>query len=261
MSFIAIDAGNTYITIGVMDDKNIYLSSRLKTDRFRTADEYAVILYELFQIHGIDVEMLEGGIISSVVPSLKQTLQDAVHKIIGKQCLIVGPGLRNGLKIKIDNPAQLGSDLVAEAVAAAAGYHGPVLIVDMSTATTVSVVGKNSDYLGCLIMPGMTISLEALCAHTAQLPHISLAEGPRGVVGTNTNDCIVNGVIYGNAAMIDGVVERISEELQEEPVVIAMGEHCEQIVPYCQKKILVDKELLLKGLRIIYLRNRKKDQV
>ena len=261
MSFIAINAGNTYITIGVLDEENVLLSSRIKTDRFRTADEYAVILHELFRIHRIDGETLEGGIISSVVPALKQTLQDAIYKIVGKQCMIVGPGLRNGLKIKIDNPAQLGSDLVAEAVAAAAEHRGPVLIVDMSTATTVSVVGKNADYLGCMIMPGMTLSLEALCAHTAQLPHISLAEGPRGVVGTNTNDCIVNGVIYGNAAMIDGVVDRISAELKEEPVVIAMGERCEQIVPYCRREILVDKELLLKGLRIIYLRNRKKDQV
>ena len=257
MAFFAIDAGNTYIVIGVLDEENVLLSCRLKTDRFKTSDEYAVILYELLDIHGIDRAVLEGGIISSVVPNLKQVLQEAVRKVTGRMSMIVGPGLKNGLKIQIDNPAQLGSDLVAEAVAAAAEYPGPVLIFDMSTATTVSVVGKKGNYLGGMIIPGLVVSLEALYAQTAQLPHISLAEKPRGVVGTNTNDCIVNGVIYGCAAMIDGLVERISEEMGESPTVIAMGEYCEEIVPYCRRKILIDKELLLKGLRIIYLRNRK----
>ncbi len=259
MPFIAIDAGNINIVIGVLDEENVLFSGRLKTDRFKTSDEYAVILYELLGIHGIDSRKLEGGIISSVVPSLKQTLQDAVYKITGKRSMIVGPGLKNGLKIQIDNPAQLGSDLVAEAVAAAHEYPGPILIFDMSTATTVSVVGEKGNYLGGMIMPGIVVSLEALYAQTAQLLHISLADGPKGVVGTNTNDCIVNGVIYGNAAMIDGIVERIAEELRSRPTVIAMGDLCEQIVPYCRQQILIDKDLLLKGLRIIYMRNRKQN--
>ena len=257
MAFFAIDAGNTYIVIGVLDEENVLLSCRLKTDRFKTSDEYAVILHELLNIHGIDRTRLEGGIISSVVPNLKQVLQDAVYKVSGAASMIVGPGLKNGLRIQIDNPAQLGSDLVAEAVAAAAEYQGPVLIIDMGTATTVSVVGKKGNYLGGMIIPGLIVSLEALYAQTAQLPHINLADGPRGVVGTNTNDCIVNGVIYGCAAMIDGLVDRISAELGEDPTVIAMGEQCDEIVPYCKKKILIDKELLLKGLRIIYMRNRR----
>ena len=149
------------------------------------------------------------------------------------------------------------TEAAAEAVAAAAEYPGPILIFDMSTATTVSVVSKSGEYLGGMIMPGVMVSLEALYAKTAQLPHISLAEGPSGVVGTNTNDCIVNGVIYGNAAMIDGVAERLGAELEEPPAVIATGDRCEQIVPYCKSRIIMDKELLLKGLRIIYLKNRK----
>lgn len=257
MPFIAIDAGNTYIVIGVLNEKKILFSSRLKTDRFKTSDEYAVILYELLRIHGIDGSRLEGGIISSVVPSLKQVLREAVHKITGRRSMIVGPGLKNGLKIQIDNPAQLGSDLVAEAIAAAAEYDGPVLIFDMSTATTVSVVGRGGKYLGGMIIPGLIVSLEALYSQTAQLPHVSLAEGPRGVVGTNTNDCIANGVIYGNAAMIDGIAERLSEELGEQPHLIATGDACDLITPYCRQKIRTDKELLLKGLRIIYMKNRK----
>ena len=261
MPFIAIDAGNTYIVIGVLNEEEILFSSRLKTDRFKTSDEYAVIFHELFRLHDVDGKKLEGGIISCVVPSLKQVLRDAIYKITGRHSLIVGPGLKNGLKIRIDNPAQLGSDLVAEAVAAAAEYDGPVLIFDMSTATTVSVVGSRGDYLGGMIMPGIVVSLEALYAQTAQLPHISLADGPKGVVGTNTNDCIVNGVIYGNAAMIDGIAERIAEDLGEEPTVIAMGERCDQIVPYCRRDIRIDKDLLLKGLRLIYIRNRKQDNI
>ena len=257
MPFIAIDAGNTNIVIGVLDEDSVLLSCRLKTDRFKTSDEYAVILYELLQIHGIERESLEGGIISTVVPSLKQVLQDAVHAVTGRQCMIVGPGLKNGLKIRIDNPAQLGSDLAAEAVAAASEFPGPILIFDMGTATTVSVVDKKGSYIGGMIVPGVEVSLEALYARTAQLPHITLADGPKGVIGTNTNDCIVNGVIYGTAAMIDGIIERLTEELQDQPKVIAVGELCEQIVPYCKKDILLDNDLLLKGLRIIYLRNRK----
>ena len=130
----------------------------------------------------------------------------------------------------------------------------------MSTATTVSVVGSRGNYLGGMIMPGIVVSLEALYAQTAQLPHISLADGPKGVIGTNTNDCIVNGVIYGNAAMLDGIIERISEELGEEPTVIAMGDRCEEIVPYCRRHICIDKDLLLKGLRLIYMRNRKQEK-
>ena len=259
MPFIAIDAGNTYIVIGVMNEEKILLSSRLKTDRFKTSDEYAVILHELFSIHGIDSKRLEGGILSSVVPPLKQVLWEAVYKITGKKSLVVGPGLKNGLKIQIDNPAQLGSDLVAEAVAASAEYDGPILIIDMSTATTVSVVGSRGNYLGGMIMPGIIVSLEALYAQTAQLPHISLAEGPRGVIGTNTNNCIINGTIYGNAAMIDGIVERIAEELGEQPTVLAMGDRCEQIIPYCRQPVRIDKDLLLKGLRIIYMRNRRQE--
>lgn len=257
MAFLAIDAGNTNIVFGVLDEEKIYMSCRLETDRFKTGDEYAVIFRNLLEIHEIDRKDLEGGIISSVVPSLKRVLQDAVYSITGKKCMIVGPGLKNGLKIRIDNPAQLGSDRVADAVAAIAEYPKPILIFDMGTATTFSVIDSAGRFLGGMIMPGAMISLDALVARTAQLPHISLADGPRGVIGSNTVDCIVNGVIYSNAAVLDGLVDRLSEELEETPTVIATGGLSEQIIPYCRRKVILDKDLLLKGLRIIYLKNRK----
>ncbi|MCR4750834.1 MAG: type III pantothenate kinase [Eubacterium sp.] len=257
MPFVAIDAGNTEIVFGVLDEEKIFFSSRLKTDRFKTSDEYAVILLSLLHMHGMDPSVLEGGIISSVVPSLKTVMQDAVYSISGKYCMIVGPGLKNGLRIRIDNPAQLGSDLVAEAVAAAAEYPKPILILDLGTATTVSVLDKNGAYRGGMIMPGTIVSLEALVGRTALLPHISLADGPSGVIGTNSHDCIVNGTIYGSAAMLDGVIERLAGELDTPPTVVATGDVGELIIPYCKNKIVLDKELLLKGLRIIYLRNRK----
>ncbi len=255
--FLAIDAGNTNIVFGVLDEERIYISCRLETDRHKTGDEYAVIFRNLLEIHHIDRHELEGGIISSVVPSLKATLQDAVRSITGRTCMIVGPGLKNGLRIRIDDPAQLGSDRVADAVAAIAEYPKPILIFDMGTATTFSVIDKGGNYRGGMIMPGAMISLDALIARTSQLPQISLDDGPRGLVGTNTIDCIVNGVIYGYAAMLDGIVERMSEELQETPTVIATGGLSGQIIPYCRHEVILDKDLLLKGLRIIYLKNRK----
>ena len=255
MSFIAIDVGNTQIVFGIMDRETIRMSCRLETDRHKTEDEYAVIFRSLLEIHHIDAGELEGGIISSVVPSLKSVIQEAVYSITGKYCMIVGPGLKNGLRIQIDNPAQLGSDQVAYAVAVVAEYPLPALVIDLGTATTISVISKKGAYLGGLIMPGVFVSLDGLIARTSLLPNISLSDGPKGLVGTNTNDCIVNGVLYGNAAMLDGIAQRLSEDLEEEPTVIVTGGSADLILPYCRKKMIRDADLLLKGLREIYLRN------
>lgn len=255
MSFLAIDVGNTQIVFGVLDKKEIYMSCRLETDRHKTADEYAVVFRSLLVIHRIDPDDLEGGIISCVVPSLRAAIQDAVYDIIGKKCMIVGPGLKNGLQIRIDNPAQLGSDQVAHAVAVVAEYALPALIIDMGTATTVSVISRNGAYQGGMIMPGLSISLDSMISRTSLLPHISLADGPRSMIGSNTNDCIVSGMIYGTAAMLDGLVERLTEEIGEKPSVIVTGGLADQIIPYCRCNMILDKDLLLKGLRDIYLRN------
>ena len=254
---LGIDVGNTNIVVGGMSKDRIYFSCRLSTDRSKTSDEYAVILRHLLVIHHVEPRDSEGGIISSVVPPLKKTLQDAVMSICGKKCLIVGPGLKSGLKIRIDNPAQLGSDRVADAVAAVDEYPKPILIYDMGTATTFSVIDREGSFLGGLIMPGAMIGLDALTSRTSQLPQIDLFEAPGKLIGTNTVECMKNGLIFGTAAMLDGVVDRVAEELGEMPTVVATGGLSEAVVPYCRKNVHLDKNLLLKGLRIIYYRNKK----
>lgn len=252
---LAVDIGNTNIVFGGMTDNDIVFTARIATDRSKTGDEYAVILQSLLALNGIDVADIEGGILSSVVPPLKTPMADAVKRVTGKDCLIVGAGIRTGLNIRIDNPAQLGSDRVADAVAAIAQYPLPLVIFDMGTATTFSVVDKNGMYLGGMIMPGAMIGLDALTARTSQLPQISLSDPPKAVIGTNTVDCMKNGMIFGNAAMLDGIVTRIGEELGETPTVIATGGMSGVITPYCRCKVHHDPHLLLKGLRIIYKKN------
>ena len=255
--FIAIDAGNTNIVFSVMDEEMVCFASQLRADRHKTSDEYAVFFRELLHIHSISTGDVEGGIISTVVPSLKKKLYDAVLAITGRKCRIVGPGLKNGLKIRIDNPAQLGSDRVAEGVAAINLYPAPIVIFDMGTASTFSVISRDGNYIGGMIMPGTLISLDALTERTSQLPQIDLTEHPEHLIGTNTVDCMRSGIIFGTAAMLDGIIDRIAEELGERPSVIATGSLSEAIIPYCRQKIILDKYLLLKGLRIIYLKNRR----
>ena len=257
MSILAIDIGNTNIVLGVLEKEKILVSCTLGTDRNKTADEYAVLFRNLLEIRHIAVEDLEGAILSSVVPALKEPIREAVDHITGKRCLMVGPGLKNGLKIRIDDPAQLGSDCVAVAVAAAAEYPMPALIFDMGTATTLSVLNEKGEYLGGMLMPGVRIGLEALAEQTSQLPQICLDKEPHALIGTNSNDCMVNGVLYGNAAMLDGIVDRLRAEQGEEFTILATGSVAAQIVTHCKENVIYDADLLLKGLRRIYYKNRR----
>jgi type III pantothenate kinase len=256
--FLAIDVGNTEIVYGVMDENSIMFSSRLATDRRRTSDEYAVLFRDMLHIHGISTEDIEGGIISSVVPPLKARLRDAVYSITGKQCMVVGPGLKNGLRIRLDDPAELGADQVCAAVAASAEYDKPIAIFDMGTATTVSVIDHNGDYLGGMIIPGVELGLDALCQRSSLLPQIDLDMPPAHLIGANTEECMKSGVIFGNASMIDGLIDRISDELGEEPTVVMTGDVSCVFEKACRHKLVVEPQLMLKGLRIIYLNNRKK---
>ena len=254
---LAIDAGNTYIVFGTLDREQICNSWRISTERFKTADEYSVLMDGLLRRTGTPADSLEGCILSCVVPSLKKTLADAAEIITGKSCLIVGPGLKNGLRIRIDDPAQLGSDQVAAAVAATEEYSLPMMIFDMSTATTVSVIDAKGAYLGGMIMPGVQLGMEALALKTSQLPQISLSEKPSRLIGTNTIACMESGCIYGSASAIDGIIDRVREELGTALCVVATGDSAEWIIPFCRHDIQYDKDLLLKGLRSIYYRNAK----
>lgn len=252
---LAIDIGNTNIVIGGVDDNKIYFVSRLSTDRTKTEDEYAVMFKSILEIHGINLNEFDGVAISSVVPPLTNIMKRSVKILTGLTPLVVGPGVKTGFNIKIDNPAQLGSDLVVGAVAAIALYTKPLIIFDMGTATTICAIDKNSNYLGGIIYPGVKVSLDSLTQRTSQLPAISL-EAPAKTIGKNTIDCMKSGVIYGNASMADGMIDRIEAELGEKATVVATGGLSQMILPHCRHKIIFDNDLLIKGLKIIYDKNK-----
>lgn len=253
---LAVDIGNTHIVLGVLqkDSDQIVFTACLSSNPIQTADEYTILLHNLFELNHFDLNQVEGCILSSVVPGITPLFRQALEKLSQKQVLIVGTGVKTGLNILIDNPAQLGSDMVVMAVAAAALYPKPALIFDLSTAATLSVLDEKGGYLGGMIMPGPRIAMDALSNSTAQLPHISF-EPPKRLIGTNTIDCMKSGYTYGTAAMLDGIVQRIEGKLGKKAAVIATGALAQTIVPYCRHNFIYDANLRLKGLRLIYLRN------
>ena len=252
---LAIDIGNTNIVIGCCDDEKIYFIERLSTNYPKTELEYAISFKNVLELYGIDASQIEGGIISSVVPPITNIVRASVEKVLGKTVKIVGPGVKTGLNILMDNPAQVGSDLIVNAVAAIHEHKAPLIIIDMGTATTISVVDKNQNYIGGMIIPGIRISLDALTSRTSQLPRISL-DAPKKIIGKNTIDCMKSGVLNGNASCIDGMIDRIEKELGEPATVIATGGLAKAIIPHCVKEIIIDDELLLKGLWLIYQKNK-----
>ncbi|MCI7627519.1 MAG: type III pantothenate kinase [Blautia glucerasea] len=251
----AIDIGNTNIVAGCIDKEKTYFIERLSTVRTKTELEYAVDIKTLLDIYHIKKNDIEGCIISSVVPQITNAVKLAAEKILKKEVMVLGPGVKTGLNIMMDNPGSLGADLVANAVAGIAEYPLPLAIIDMGTASTVSVVDEKKHYVGGMIFPGINISLDALTARASQLSGISI-DAPRRIIGKNTIECMKSGVIYSNAAALDGIVERIGVELGKEPFVVATGGLAKKIVPYCKKKIVLDEDLLLKGLLIIYEKNK-----
>ena len=253
---LAIDIGNSNIVVGCFDKGNVRLLERLSTNRSATALEYAVLIRAVLELNGLAAGDFDGGIVCSVVPAVTYRLRDAVEKITGKMPLVAGPGLKTGLAIRLDNPAQLGSDRVADAVGAIAHYPCPLIIIDMGTATTISVVDENRQFIGGMIMPGLRISTEALTSRTSMLPQIAL-ENPRKVIGRNTVDCMRSGIIFGCAATLDGAISRIEAELGQSCTVVSTGGNARLVVPHCRRRIQLDDTLLLKGLLELYRKNTK----
>lgn len=251
---LAIDIGNTNIIIGCIDEKKTYFVECISTSLTKTDFEYAIDFKSILELYKIKRWDICGSIISSVVPPISNTVRRAVKKILGTEPMIIGPGIKTGLNIVIDNPSQLGSDLVVDAVAALANYPLPLIIIDIGTATTLSVIDSKRNYIGGAIMPGVNVALESLFMHTSQLPKISL-DAPKKSIGRNTIDCMKSGAVLGNAAMLDGMIERMQEELGEQATIVATGELAKFIIPHCKQKILYDAELLLKGLWIVYKKN------
>lgn len=253
---LAIDIGNTNIVIGCIRGDEIAFVERLNTDGKKSELEYAISIKTVLELYGIDRKELDGGIISSVVPPLTNVIRRAAEKVIGQGILVVGPGVRTGLDIRIDNPAQLGPDLVVGAVAGIEEYPCPLVIIDLGTATTYTVINEKKQVMGGMIMPGVGVALDSLISRTSQLPKISM-EPPKKLIGSNTVDCMKSGVLYGNAACVDGILGRIEEELGQKVTAVATGGLAKYIVPHCRAAIQVDDALLLKGLKLIYRKNRQ----
>lgn len=253
---LAIDIGNTNIVIGCIQNDEILFKARIATDRMRTSDQYGVEIKNMLEAFGVQKEDISDCIISSVVPPVFNSVKTGVIKVIGKQPMVVGPGLKTGLNIHTEVPSQLGADRIVIAVAALAEYKAPLILMDMGTATTIEVIEPENVYMGGVIFPGVMISLDALTSRAAQLPAISL-DKPKQVIGKNTVDCMRSGMMYGTAAMIDGLIDRIEEELGHSATILATGGMARFITPLCKRDIILEKDLLLKGLNIIYKKNKR----
>ncbi|MCC8049070.1 MAG: type III pantothenate kinase [Clostridiales bacterium] len=252
---LAIDIGNTNTVLGCCRDQSILFVERLSTAPSRTVLEYAISIKNVLELYQIDRKEITGAIISSVVPPLTNLFREAVQKIVGIEPVVVGPGVKTGLNILMDNPAQVGSDLIVNAVAAITEHEAPLIIIDMGTATTISVIDAKKNYIGGMIMPGIRVSLDSLVSRTSQLVRISL-DAPKRLIGKNTAECMKSGVIHGNAACIDGMIDRIEQDLGEKTTVIATGGLAPKIIPHCVHEIQLDDALLLKGLMYIYYKNK-----
>lgn len=253
---LAIDIGNTNIVVGGCDNDKIVFVERISTDTSKTELEYVVKFHALIDIYNIKMDAFKGAIISSVVPPLNHIIVTAVKKFFGIDPILVGPGIKTGINILMDNPATVGSDLIVNAVAGMEKYGYPLIMIDMGTATTISVLDDKKNYIGGTIMPGVRVSLDSLVNRTSQLPKIAL-ESPGHAIGKNTIDCMKSGIIMGQAASMDGMIDRIWKELGYKTKVVATGGLASRIIPDCTHDIIIDDELTLIGLNIIYEKNRK----
>lgn len=251
---LLINIGNTSVAVGGCEGETILFTGSCESSLRRTEDEYALTVKGILELNGHRPEEVEGGILSTVVPELGKVVGRAMERLTGRKFLQVGSGIRTGLNIRMDHPAQLGSDLVANAVAANAKYPKPLVIFYLGTATTLSVLDGTGNYLGGMIIPGVQTSLNALSAQAAQLPEIPVAM-PQRVIGRNTVECMQSGTIYGCAAMLDGLLDRVEEELQKPVTAVATGRMIDMVLPACRRTILPEPNLSLEGLRLLYQRN------
>lgn len=253
---ITVDIGNTNIVLGGFENDSIIFRSRISTDSKKTEDEYAVIIKNTVAMHNVSSEQINGAALSSVVPQLTSVMKRAIKLALGVNTTVVEPGVKTGIKLVCDYPNQVGADLICASAAAHEIYKASTIVLDLGTATKFILVKDDGTFIGLSIAPGVKMSVNALSSGTAQLPQISL-DAPGSVIGTNTVDCMKSGVILGHACMIDGMIDRIFEEMPINWNVIATGGFAEKIIPNCKHKIDIDNDLLLKGLKIIYDKNNK----
>lgn len=251
---LTIDIGNSNIMLGGFTNDELSFVVSISTETQKTSDEYASKILGVIALYGVDRKNIDGAIISSVVPPLNSVMKEAVKLIWGIDSLMVGPGIKTGINIHCDTPSSVGADLICACVAAHGIYGSPSLIVDMGTATKMTVVNEKGAFIGVSIIPGVLMGLNSLAEDTAQLPKVEL-EAPRNVIGKNTSDSMRSGVIYGNASMVDGMIDRINAEVGFELPVYATGGLASMIVPHCKHDIKIDEYLVLKGLNILYNKN------
>ncbi len=252
---LAIDIGNTNIVLGGFDNENLQFVARIATNANKTEDEYATKIKSILALHSVDKSEIDGAIISSVVPPLNSVIKKAINIAYDVTPIMVQPGIKTGIGIHCDNPASVGADLICACVAVHHIYGSPALIIDMGTATKMMLLDKSGTFTGASIIPGVGIGLNALASGTAQLPQISL-EAPRSVVGKNTIDCMRSGVVFGNASLIDGMIDRFIDEVGEPLKIYATGGLASTIIQHCKHDIVLDNDLVLKGLYILYEKNK-----
>ena len=251
---LTIEIGNSTITLGGVEGESVCFECRINTDRVKTSDTYCIDLKTLFEIYGVELATIEGVIISSVVPQVLNSVRTAIRKLLGKEPMVVGPGLKTGLNIRLENPDQMGAGLVAADVAALRAYQPPLIIIDMGTATSISVLDETGAHLGGCICPGVKISLEALTKQTSLLPGIQL-DRPEKALGRNTADAMRSGIMYGTAAMLDGMIDRFQAELGCDFTILATGGLAKRVIPLCRHKIIYEHHLVAKGLAALYRDN------
>ena len=253
---LAVHIGNTNITLGAVKGKEILFQARIRTDATKTSDEYALDLQMLLAIHSVSSSQIEGAIIASVVPQVLNPVKTALKKLFGKPVMVVGPGIKTGLNIRIDNPAQTGADLVVSCVDALKMQKPPLIVIGMGTATTMMVLDETGAMIGGSISPGIRISMDALTQRAALLPGLQLDQ-PKRTIGRNTVECMRSGILYGAASMLDGMIQRMEQELGTQATVVATGRIGQYVVPLCKTPILYERDLIIKGLAALYLENVK----
>lgn len=251
---LVIDVGNTNIVYGLFDGTTLLHQFRVESSRGRTADEYAVVLRQLLQMHDIDPKSVHASIVASVVPSLTEPMVALVKRAFGHDALVVGPGIKSGMPILYENPREVGADRIVNAVAAYERFKSGCIVVDFGTATTFDCVSPKGEYLGGVICPGIQISADALFARAAKLPRVEVAKPPK-VVGRNTVNSMQSGIVYGYVGLVDGMIARLEAELAFPCALLATGGLARLIAPLTARAIEFDDELTLTGLRILYERN------
>lgn len=254
---LALNIGNTHILLGVWQQDQLLFRATLSAETSRSTDEYAIQLLSLFSLHGLRPDQLEGAILSSVVPSLTARLRQAVQQLCQLRVMTVGPGLKSGLAIRIDNPAQLGSELVCAAIGALETFQPPLVVITMDTAISMMAIDARRQLLGGVILPGPEVSLEALIRRTAQLPQVDLEAVPAGVIGTNTTLSLQAGAVLGTATLLDGMLARFSAEMGGPVTAVCTGRMHRSILAACATPLEYDQDLILRGLWRIYQKNRR----